>query len=454
LAKGSWTVPNPAALATAAAILAASSLASAESMPFSVRLTLHDCSPPVLSAVGVFRAVTLELKQGGVERVTMGASSSRTEAELDMAMICDSKLEAILVLATASGREREQRFRLDDMRAKDRPRALALMSAEFVRRTWPALALGERAPSDHDAQALRDQRARSTDDGQPNTSLGAAADTARPGDARAARSADDGQPNTSVGASGDARPGDARAEGAPSASRGSTLPEATTTMLTPEDMRPSQPSEEPVETQRVSGAKAPELVASTAAPRVSRARAPELTASGATRWFAAYGSLLWGGSVGLRAGRFAASAEGLGASRTTDLGTASVGIVSAGGAIHLWQWEAPRFQLAMGAGASLGVAWASASAGRAGVSVHDGTALYADVRIITEAAVRAGSLRVLGSLLGGRAAGTVSRAGDEIAGATGVQEHTRKLFGDEAVRQAFMHTVLTLFNGPTARARR
>jgi beta-1,4-mannosyltransferase len=41
----------------------------------------------------------------------------------------------------------------------------------------------------------------------------------------------------------------------------------------------------------------------------------------------------------------------------------------------------------------------------------------------------------------------------EIAGtATVAQEHTRQLFGDEAVRQAFMHTVLTLFNGPTVRA--
>jgi hypothetical protein len=252
------------------------------------------------------------------------------------------------------------------------------MSAEFVRRTWPALALGENAPSadDEHAQAPRDERARSKDDGQPNTSGAPSADAAHPGDARA--------------------------EGAPSASRGSMSPAATTTMLRAAGMRPLGHSEEPVENQRVSSAKA-----------------PELTASGATRWFAEYGSLLWGGDVGVRAGRFAASAEALGAFRTTHLGTASVAIVSAVGAIHLWQWGAPRFQLAMGAGGSVGVAWARAHADRASVTVHDGTAPYADVRLIADAAVRAGSLRVLGSLQGGRAAGTVSLAGDEIAGATG-----------------------------------
>jgi hypothetical protein len=381
-------------------------------MPLSVRLTIHDCSPPVLSAVDVFRAVALELKQGGVERVTMTASSSRAEAELDIAVNCDPKLEATLVLATTSGREQVQRFRLDDMRARVRPRALALMSAEFVRRTWPVLALGESAPSAQDgqAQAPRDERARSTDDGQPSTSVGASADAARPGDARVAPSTENGQPNTPVGAAAEAaRPGDARAEGAPS--QGSVSPAATTTMLVPADMRPSGPSEEPVETQRVSGAGAPE--------RRDTGLRRTYQASGAARWFASYGSLLWGGNVGLRAGRFAASAEALGASRTTQLGTASVGILSGGGAVHLLQWEAPRFQLAMGAGASLGVAWASANASRAGVSVHDGTALYADVRLIAEAAVRAGSLRMLGALQGGRAAGTVSRAGDEVAGATG-----------------------------------
>jgi hypothetical protein len=346
-------------------------------MPQSVRLTIHDCSSPVLSAVDVFSAVALELKHGGVE-VTMGASFRRIDAELEMAVNCDPKLEATLVLVTTSGRERVQRFRLDDIRTKDRPRALALMSAEFVRRTWPALALGENAPSadDEHAQAPRDERARSKDDVQPNTSGGAAPDAAHPGDARA--------------------------EGAPSASRGSMSRAATTAVLGAAAMRPSGHSEDPVGNQRVSGAKA-----------------PELSASGATRWFAEYGSLLWGGNVGLRAGRLAASTEALGAFRTTHLGTASVAIVSAVGAIHLWQWEAPRFQLAMGAGASLGVAWARAQAGRAGVSVHDGTAPYADVRIIADAAVRAGSLRVLGSLQGGRAAGTVSLAGDEVAGATG-----------------------------------
>ena len=410
--RGSWTGPKPAALATAAAIFATSSFASAESMPLSVRLTIHDCSPPVLSAVDVFRAVTLELKHGGVERVTMERSS---EAALDLAVNCDRKLEATLVLATTSGRERVQRFRLDDVRARDRPRALALMSAEFVRRTWPALALADSAPAAHDehAQAPRDEPARSADDGQPSTSVGASAEAARPADARAAPSTNDGQPNPSVGASAEAaRPDDTRAEGAPPAARDSTSPAPTTAVLAPADTRPSGPSEAPVEIRRVSGARGPEL-------EDTGLRRTTYDASGAARWFTAYGSLLWGGNLGLHAGRFVASAEVLGASRTTQLGTASVGIASACGGIHLWQWDAPRFQLALGAGASLGVAWASANAGRAGVSVHDGTAPYADVRLIAEGAVRAGSLRVLGSLQGGRAAGMVSRAGDEVAGATG-----------------------------------
>jgi hypothetical protein len=349
------------AVAAAGAVWLAGGAVGAEQTPLSVRLTIHDCDRPLLSTIDVYSALTLELNGDGVERVVLSASPGLVDADLDVSLHCGASLTATMVLVTpSSGRETVRSFRIDDIRRADRPRALSLMAAEFVRREWPSLIEAERV-----------RRSAVTQNSEPveKPTKGAREATASPV----------GHVTVSPSPTGIER------KSAPASERA----------LAP----------------------APERAVE---PRVARgATSLELAASGEVRWFASYDSWLWGGNVGLCSGRFCARAEGLAAVRNNHLGTASVAIVSAGGGVRLWQGEASRFQWALGLAAALGTTWATGHSDRAAVSVIDKTTFYADGRLVAEGAIRLGSTRILGSIEGGRAAGMVSFAGDEIAGATG-----------------------------------
>lgn len=349
------------AVATAGAVWLAGGAAGAEQGPLSVRLTIHDCDPPLLSAIDVYRALALELDGDGVERVVLSASPGLADANLDVSLHCGASLTVTMVLVTpSSGRETVRSFPVDDIRRADRPRAISLMAAEFVRREWPSLVEAEHARRS--------------------------------------------------GVTPSAQPVDKSTKG---------TRDATASAVGPVAVSPSPAATErksaPASERALPVAPEPALE-----PRAARGATPlELAASGEVRWFASYDSWLWGGNIGLCSGRFCARAEGLATVRSNHLGTASVAIISAGGGVRLWQGEASRLHWALGFAASLGPTWATGHAGRAGVSVIDKATLYADARLVTEAAIRFGSARILGSLEGGRAAGMVSFAGDEIAGATG-----------------------------------
>jgi hypothetical protein len=314
-----------------------------------------------LSTIDVYSALALELNGDGVERVVLSVSPGLVDADLEVSLHCGARLTATMVLVTArSGRETVRSFPIDDIRRADRPRAISLMAAEFVRREWPSLVEAERV-----------RRSAVTQGSEPV---------------------------------------DKPTKGAHDATASAAGPAAVSPSPVAIERKSAPASERAL-------APVPERALE---PRATRSVTPlELTASGQVRWFASYDSWLWGGNVGLCSGRFCARAEGLALVRRNHLGTASVAIVSAGGGVRLLHGEASRFQWALGLAATLGTTWATGHADRAGVSVIDKSSFYADARLLAEGAVRLGSTRILGSLEAGRAAGMVSFAGDEIAGATG-----------------------------------
>ena len=309
----------------------------------------------------MYSALALELNGDGVERVVLSFSAGLVDADLGVSLHCGASLTATMVLVTAgSGREKVRSFRIDDIRRADRPRAISLMAAEFVRREWPSLV---------EAEGVR--RSAVTQDSQ-------SVDKATKG-----------------------------VRGATASAVGPVAVSPSTASIE----RKAAPASER------SPAPAPER---SLEPPATRGSTPlELTASGEVRWFASYDSWLWGGNLGMCSGRFCGRAEGLATVRRNHLGTATVAIVSAGGGVRIWQGEASRFQWALGLATTLGTTWATGHADRANVSVIDKAAFYADIRLVAEAGLTLGSTRILGSLEGGQAAGMVSFAGDEIAGATG-----------------------------------
>ena len=363
---------------SAIALLPVAVASAGQPVPSTIRLSIRDCYPPSLSAVDTFSALSLELKQDGAHRVLLTSSSqAAVDAELDVTVSCDPKVEATIVLvAVKTARERSRAVRLDDVKPKDRPRALALVAAEFVRREWSGLDVAQVAPS-RAPQAS----------GQTETKQSEVRPPEPPNNKERAQSSSEPSPRSQP----------------PSASRSDESPREPTTAGT---------------------AAAPAVVGSSvsdAEPRreASPAGGLAISAFGAARWFTDYGSLLLGGGAGIDFDRAAFHIEALTSGQATHLGAASTSLVAATASWKPWQWDAGPMRFALAATGSLGITWATATPDRDTVTAQNAQALYADLRLSAKTGTLLGPIWLWGGLEGGRAAGMASFAEGEVAGATG-----------------------------------
>jgi len=359
----------------AIALLPAAVAAAGQPVPSTIRLSIRDCYPPSLSAVDTFSALSLELKQDGAQRVLLtSAAQAAVDAELDVTVSCDPKVEATIVLVAArTARERSRAVRLDDVKPKDRPRALALVAAEFVRREWSGLDVAQAARETRQSEG----RSPSAANGPPETQ-----DRAQHSSEAGPRSPAPSTPQSDLSA---------------------REPTAAGTMAVPAAVGPSVVDAEPGRAAAPSG------------PGSGLA----IAALGTARWFTDYGSLLLGGSAGVDFDRVAFHVEALTSGQATHLGAASTSLVAATASWKAWQADAGPVRFALAATGALGITWATATPDRDTVKAENAQALYADLRLSANAGTLLGPIWVRGGLEGGRAAGMASFAEGEVAGATG-----------------------------------
>jgi hypothetical protein len=325
--------------------------------------------------VDAYSAASLELKQDGAEKVIVGASADEADAELELTVSCGPPVEARIVLVSVkTSRVSTRSVRLDDVRPRDRARALALAAAEFVRHEWPALDTVERPPEKTAPTPAPAEKA------VPPSAERAETPAPKPSPERA--------PTT---------------EHAPSKSEPSTPPpsRAREPIVAPRARIESEPDRGPL----------PEP-----SPRVGRQAAWSIDAAAEMRWFTDYDSLLLGGAVGARFGRIAARVEGLGAERTTHLGGASTLLFDGNLQWVVWELRTDRLRVGLGPAAALGFSLATGTPD-SNVVVHDQLALYGDLRVSAHVGLSFGRVWLDAELEGGRATGAVSFAGREIAGA-------------------------------------
>jgi hypothetical protein len=116
-----------------AALLLSASLALADVTPNVIELSTDGCDEAGVSSAALYKAIALELLSDGTLRVLPAKTLHQHDATLDVSMPCENAPLATLNLSIAGGRMTRRELTLSDTPLSDRPRAIALAVAEFVR---------------------------------------------------------------------------------------------------------------------------------------------------------------------------------------------------------------------------------------------------------------------------------------------------------------------------------
>lgn len=350
------------ALAGAVSFSAHPGVAAEPASPESLELQVRDCAPPRFEQQALHAALLLEL---GGARVRVRLNPTRaapTEALLHVAIACEPRLSATVVLtATNDGSSTAREIALHDIAPADHARALALASAELLRARWPELA----APVQ-------------------------TSDVAPPPRAVPSRAGFDDAPESTP------------PDSAPMASQ--LAPAAAASA------KPAPPSE------RSSAAPARDRGTAPERSGVSM----RVAAAGVLRSLPEHGAAPLGAEAWFGVQRLLLGADLLLERDSHELGVASTGVVAGFGGYALPLRSASGSRLLLVPIGALGISWVSGKPARPGVAFGDARELYADLRarLLLEIELFTGAIPVLGVDVG-YARGLAALANDEVVLATG-----------------------------------